>query len=284
MLIGRALEEVDVHDHAQADADHVGLDEVAIGGGHAGHDAIARVDLGHLDVVAHLHAGRRGNVVDERAAVLVEHAAQEARTADQPDDLQPVVAVGLGQLVGDVAPADHDRASGVLHVIADGGRIVPVLEVEDAAHVGRGAGHGQRVWPPTGGDQQAVVRKPAAVGGGGDALVDVERFDLGFGEEGDAALRVLLRRTQEDLLAFRLVAQERRQGDAVVERVGFVGEEGDLAQLVRFADGFRGVRAGRPVADDQIAFAGRGCQTVGLSGGFTVSLAERLADPAKSFG
>ena len=120
------------------------------------------------------------------------------------------MAEGFRELVRDVAAAHHHALFGRVHVLANGGGLVPVLEVEDALHVRRGARRGQRIWPPARGDEQPVVLEGASVGGGRQPSLGVELCDLGFAQQLDTLVLVLLRRAQEDLFTLGLVAQERR--------------------------------------------------------------------------
>src|SRR5207244_8742190 len=135
----RALHTLDVHLDAQAHANHVALKVLAGRGGHAAHLAILAVDFGDFASVVDVHAGRAGDVVDQCATVFVQHAPQEARAANEPRHVQAMVAEGFGELVGDVATADDDRVPGGADALANGSRIIPVLEVVDALKVWAGA-------------------------------------------------------------------------------------------------------------------------------------------------
>src|SRR5207248_420840 len=128
----RALQEIDVHLDAQADAQDVALDLLAFRAGDAAHLSITAMHLGDLAAIVDVHARGSRDIVDQRAAILVEHAPQKARAANQPRHGEAVVTERLGQFVCDIAATDDHGVFGGVHPLAYGGRVVPVLEVVDA--------------------------------------------------------------------------------------------------------------------------------------------------------
>ena len=116
------------------------------------------------------------------------------------------MAVRLGQLVGDVAAADNDRVPGGGDTFPNGRRVIPVLEVVDALHVGVRAGHRQRVRSPARGHQQQIVGERLATGRGGHPGLGVDLLDLRLAQQRDSALGMLLWGAEKDLLAFGFVA------------------------------------------------------------------------------
>jgi len=115
-----------------------------------------------------VNAGRAGDVVDQGPAILVQHAPEEARAANEPRHLHPVVAEGFGELIRRCScPADHDAVLGRVHPLANRGGLVPVLKVVDAwtSGVAPGAGSGLGRPPVASSKRSYGNVLPSAAGG-----------------------------------------------------------------------------------------------------------------------
>lgn len=93
-----------------------------------------------------------------------------------------------------------------------------------------------------------------------DALIGVDAGDHRLSDEPYPALLVPGEVAYHDFLLHEDALQKTRQGDTIVERIGFVREQMNAARSILLAQGFGSGRPCDPVADNHIAFV-MSCQT-----------------------
>ena len=136
-------------------------------------------------------------------------------------------------------------------MLGDRARVIEVLKIVDvvracAARSGRG------IRAAAGCDQQRIERIFAAACEHGAAF-RIDRIDARLQLEIDARRFMIGEVAHHDLLFRQLLAQHRRKRDAIVERVGLVAEEGDLARRIVLAQLLGGRRSGKPITHDDVA-------------------------------
>ncbi len=221
---GRVRTDAGGHHH------QVGRNLLAVGEAHRGDLTVGIADdLGGGGVEAEVQAALGQRLLQQRAGNRIELALQQPAGKVDHGHLHAAQLQAVGRLQPEQATADHHRMLLHLRGVDHRLRVVDVAIADHALQVL--ARHRQDERHRAGGQQQAVVLRLGAVGGDHLAVDAVDRGDLLAQVQGDAVLGVPGQRVEHDLVEGLLAGQHRREQDAVVVRMRFGAEHGDLVHV-----------------------------------------------------
>ena len=140
----------------------------------------------------------------------------------------------IAEFVGNKAAAVSQRGTRFEHARNDGLGIVEcdeVINMLGALHTR----HAQGIGPSSGCDQQRIIGKFGSIFGGYNSLFGVDVCHHGFGDQLNVTLLMPGKVAYHDLLLYDHALQKAWERNAIIKRVGFIGEELNAAIRVIFA-------------------------------------------------